>query len=161
MGMSVHALVALTWLVADVLGATTAAGEVVSTPAAAQARLAEALADADAVDAVTVRGGVVSFVIDHVGERYTLDVTTHPGGEVAAIAIRDLGPRDTAAATVGRFDWLAREATDIQTVRTLTVDDDGTVTLATGDGRRYLVIPDRHDGNSAVEARWGAEWNNS
>jgi hypothetical protein len=160
MAMSVHVLVAVTWLVADVLGSTTAAGEVVSVPAAAQARLAEALADADAVDAVTVRGVVVSFTIDHVGERYTVDVTTRPGGEVAAVAIHDLGPRDTAAA-VGRFDWLAREAAEIQTVRALTIDGDGTVTLATGDGRRYLVIPDRHDGNSAVEARWGAEWNST
>ncbi len=46
-------------------------------------------------------------------------------------------------------------------MRALVVDVEGVVTLATGDGRRYLVIPDRHDGNSAVEARWGAEWNNT
>jgi hypothetical protein len=159
--MSVHALVAATWLVADLFGATTAAGEVVAVPAAAQARLAEALADADAVEAVSVHAEVISFAIEHVGERYTIDVTTRPGGEVTAVAIHDLGPHTTAAATLGRFDWLAREAVDIQTVRTLTVDEDGSVTLGTGDGRRYLVIPDRHDGNSAVEARWGAEWNNS
>lgn len=136
----------------------TLGGETVSDPAAAQARVAEALADADAIDAVTTQDNVVSFAIDHVGERIAIDVTTS-GGVVTSVAIHDRGaePREVAHA----YDWLAREAAGMTAVHALTVGDDGEVTLGTDDGRRYLLIPDRHDGNTPVEARWGAEWDNT
>ena len=139
--------------------AMSSGGEVIADPEAAQARIAEALADADAVDTVTAHGDTVSFAIDHVGERFTIDVTTGANGAVLAVAIHDAGaePADAPHA----YDWLAREAGDMQAVRALVVGDDGQITLSTGDGREYLVIPDRHDGNSAVEARWGAAWENS
>jgi hypothetical protein len=75
------------------------------------------------------------------------------------VAIHDGGaePREAAHA----YDWLAREAAGMTAVHTLTVGDDGEITLGTDDGRRYLLIPDRHDGNTPVEARWGAEWDNT
>ncbi len=90
--MTVHLLVAFAWLASDV-GAGAATGEVVTDPTHAQARLAEALADADAIDDVTVHGDVVSFVIDHVGERFVVDATTRDGGVVATVAIHDAGRR--------------------------------------------------------------------
>jgi hypothetical protein len=157
--MTVQLLIALAWLASDLhVGAAT--GEVINSPGLAQARLAEALADADAVDDVRVHGDTVSFVIDHAGERFSVDATIETDGAVAAVSIHDAGRREAVVAR-GRYDWLAREATEIQSVHALVIDTEGTVTLATGDGRHYLVIPDRHDGNSGVEARWAAAWNNT
>lgn len=152
----------LVWIAASLGSTALASGEVVATPVAAQARLAEALADADSVDAVTSRDSTVTFSLGHKGEAYEMDVSIGLRGQVEGVVIRDVGHESAQEArTVGALTWLVREMRDADSVPALTIDgDDGSITLSTDDGRDYLVIPDRGDGNTSVEARWGAEWNN-
>ena len=132
-------------------------GEVVRGDEAAQARLAEALADAESIDWVATQGDVISFAIDRAREAYRVDVTTEDH-RVVAVAIHFVGPQPNIH---GSLTWLSREMSEIHAVPRLDVDEDGNVTLGTDDGRAYLVIPDRHDGNTAVEARWAAAWGSS
>jgi len=139
------------------LTAGASSGEVVRGPGPAQARLAEALADAESVDWVTTSGNTITFAIDRANEAYRIDVTTLHH-QVVAVDIHFVGPQP---AVHGQLSWLGREMTEVDAVQRLDIDDEGTVTVGTTDGRSYLVIPDRHDGNTAVEARWGAEWNNT
>jgi hypothetical protein len=139
------------------LAAHASSGEIVRGPERAQARLAEALADAESVDWVRAHGQTVTFAIDKAMERFEIDVTSEKH-RIVGVDIRFVGPQP---AQHGELSWLGREMTEINAVRALDVDDDGNVTLTTDDGRNYRVIPDRHDGNTAVEARWAAEWNNT
>lgn len=128
---------------------------------AAQARLAQALADADSVDSVVVDRShhVVTFRIDRAGEAYEIVARTASRGVVEAIAIRDAG---RGRHRLGKLSWLADAMRDTESVVRLDVDEAGVVTLVTNDGTRYLALPGHgaiH--NDAVEARWGGEWNNS
>ena len=60
----------------------------------------------------------------------------------------------------GGLSWLAEELEAVTAVTRLVADEDGAVTLTTSDNRRYMMIPGRGSGgNTAVEARWAAEWN--
>jgi hypothetical protein len=139
------------------LSAQSSSGEVVRAPGPAQARLAEALADAESIDSVVATGDHVTFAIDRAHDAYRVDVTTRRH-QIVGLEIHYVGPEPSEH---GKLTWLSRELSDVHAVRRLRVDDEGTVTLDTDDGRSYLAIPDRHDGNTAVEARWGAAWNGS
>lgn len=138
----------------------SASGVVVTTPHAAQARLAEALGDADSIDWVTVDRAHhrVTFAIDRAGEAYEIIATTRPSGTVVSLAIRDLGLGHVG---MGSLSWLADAMQDTAAVSRLLVDEDGAVTLVTSEGARLMAIPGRGSGgNAAVEARWAAAWNN-
>src|SRR4051794_2412674 len=114
--------ISLVWIVASIGSATLASGEVVSTPVAAQARLAEALADADSVDAVTSHASVVTFTIGHKGESYEMDVALGRRGTVQSLTIRDAGHETaTQARAVGSLTWLAREMRDADSVPALQI----------------------------------------
>jgi hypothetical protein len=153
-------------LVAIAAGAVEAPCEVVTPARAAQVRLAETLAEADAIESVAVsrderEGGVtVMFSIVRDGEQWLVAATTGRDGEVAALTLGRAGP---AAAEVNGLTWLTVELSDAPSIVRLAAADRGAVLLSTGDGRRYLVSPKRRGprtGNEAVEARWGAAWTN-
>lgn len=142
----------------------------VTSPRAAQARLAEALADADSIDWVHASGSTITFGIGHGGEAYRVIAQTR-GKDIVAVFIRDAGRGGTppchrsegcgreAAAVGGRLGWLIAEMHDTAAVTEASVKD-GQVTITTDDGHRYLLLPGRNT-NASVEARWAAEWNNA
>jgi hypothetical protein len=150
-------------LVAIAAGAAATPCEVVTTAKAAQVRLAQTLAEADAIESLAVGRDApgepltVTFSIVRDGEALRVLATTARDGTVAALVIAPVGP---AAAERDRLTWLAVELTDASAVVRLVAADRGGVLLSTGDGRRYLVTPSRgpRTGNEAVEARWGAIW---
>jgi len=148
-------LTAMLPVIAFALGANGGAEERVTTPHAAQARLAEALADADAVDWVRADDHTFTFAITAKGEAHLLVATTS-GQRIISLAIRDAG---RAPSEADGLSWLVGEMHDVAAVTRLWVRD-GRVMLATGDGRRYAMLPG-HGTNAAVEARWAAEWDNA
>jgi len=131
----------------------------VVTPRAAQVQLAEALASADAIHAVSAHGTIVSFAIDRDGESFRIEAVTRGNREVVALTVSEAGP---ALGAPGSLSWLADELAQATAITTLAVDEDGAVTIATSEGRAYMAIPGRGSGgNMAVEARWAAAWNSS
>jgi hypothetical protein len=143
-------------LIAFALGAGVPE-ERVTTPHAAQARLAEALADADSVEWARANGDVYTFAIDYKGEAFLVVATTRDH-EVVSLAIRHAG-RASVEEPQDALGWVVGEMHDAQTVTRLDVRD-GRVMMSTGEGRRYLMLPG-HGTNAAVEARWAAEWDNA
>jgi hypothetical protein len=130
-------------------------GEQIPTPRAAQARLAEAIADADSVDAVAPSDGAVTFTIHRAGESYRLVASLDDQRRIASLAITDVG--SVPYAEHGAMTWLVGAMRDVTAIREVVVNPAGVVVLQTSDGRRFAVEP--HDGpNAAVEARWAAEW---
>ena len=121
-----------------------------------QARLAEALADADSIDWVRASGHTITFAIGHGGEAYRVIVETR-GKDIISVSIRDAGRGGTRNG--GRLGWLISEMQDTAAVTEASVKD-GQVTIATSDGHRYLLLPGRNT-NAGVEARWAAEWNSA
>jgi len=141
------------------------ATEEVATPRAAQVRLAEVLGGADSIDAViaTANGHEVTFAVSHGDEAF--DVVAHTDKRGTVIAL-EIVPAVRPVGEVGPLSWLASEVVEATAVTRLAVDEDAAVTITTNDGRRYMVIPGRGSGgapraatNTAVEARWAAEWN--
>ena len=141
------------------------ATEEVATPRAAQVRLAEVLGGADSIDSVvaTANGRNVTFAVSHGDEAF--DVVAHTDKRGTVIAL-EIVPADRLVGEVGPLSWLASEVVEATAVTRLAVDEDAAVTITTNDGRRYMVIPGRGSGgapraatNTAVEARWAAEWN--
>ncbi len=153
----------LPWIAIAAGVAVEPPSELVTSAPDAQARLAEALAEADGIESVTVsRGGpgraaTVTFSILRDGEQLRVAATTSRGGEVTALAI---GPAGPGGAELQGLSWLSEELADATAIVRLAPADDGAVLLSTSDGRRYLVSPARgpRTGNEAVEARWGAAW---
>jgi hypothetical protein len=149
-------------LIALAAGAIDTPPDLAISARVAQVRLAEALAEADAIESVVVsrrapgRAATVTFSIVRDGEQLHVVATSGKGGEVSAIAIEPAGP---AGAELHGLTWLAIELADATAVVRLAPADGG-VLLSTSDGRRYLVGPPRgpRTGNEAVEARWGAAW---
>ena len=136
--------------------------ERIETPRVAQVRLAETLIDADAIHTVTARGPRVTFVIADAG--LTLDVVATIGrrGEITAL---EIAPASPATAAPANLSWLGVELADVVAVTRLVVDGRGQVTLITRTDeddvpteRSYRAIARRADGNTAVEARWSAAW---
>jgi len=141
------------------------ATEEVATPRAAQVRLAEVLGGADSIDSVvaTANGRNVTFAVSHGDEAF--DVVAHTDKRGTVIAL-EIVPAVRPVGEVGPLSWLASEVVEATAVTRLAVDEDAAVTITTNDGRRYMVIPGRGSGgapraatNTAVEARWAAEWN--
>ena len=133
---------------------------VVTTPKIAQVRLAEELAEADAIHAIGRRGQTIVFTIDRDGEALEVVVGVRTRGktrgQVASLSIRPVGP---ATGDYGSLSWLGAELADATAVTALAIDEDGAVTITTSDGRAYMAIPGRGSGgNAAVEARWAAAW---
>jgi hypothetical protein len=123
---------------------------------AAQARLAEAIADADRVDWVRGDGPTITFAIEHAGEAYQLCATVR-GRQIVALAVIDVGRAN--ATEGGELSWLVDEMRDASAVTRLEVDDDGVVSMATREGRSYRFVPSAGRGtNAGVEARWAAQW---
>ncbi len=144
---------------------TGASDEVVTTPRAAQVRLAEVLAEADAIHGVSRAGirtrrgqHVISFAIDRGDIALRIDATTRTSGEVISLTIVPAGP---AQGDLGSLSWLAPELAQTTAITRLTVDEDGAVTITTNDDRAYMAIPGRGSGgaNAAASARWAAAWN--
>lgn len=134
--------------------------EVVSSPRVAQVRLAETLAEAEAIESVAVKGRAITFVIVRAGETFDVTAKTKKSGEIVALAIAR-APHALAAQLHG-LTWLGSELAEAAAVTRLVVDADGGVMIATDDGRRYMAIPGRGSGgaNVAAEARWAAAWSN-
>lgn len=126
---------------------------------AAQAHLAELLGDADSIDAIAGHGRTITFATRAHGHVFILAAQTTGGGAVRALRVDDRGPAGDDAP--GTLAWLAAELDGAIAITALTRDDDGTVVIATSDGRRYAAIPGRGSGgpNAASEARWAAAWN--
>jgi hypothetical protein len=152
-------------------------GEVVSSPRVAQVRLAETLAEADAIESVMVtaptsakgkakratnarKGRVVTFAIVRAGETFDVTAQTTKSGEIVSLAIVRAPQR--LAAQLHGLTWLGSELAEAAAVTRLVVDADGGVLIATDDGRRYMAIPGRGSGgaNVAAESRWAAAWMN-
>ena len=136
------------------------ASEVVSSPRVAQVRLAETLADAESIESVTASNNQITFVIVRGGE--TLDVvaqTKKKSGDIVSLTIAPA--RTPLAAQLHGLTWLGAEVAEVTAITRLVVDEEGAVTIATDDGRRYMAIPGRGSGgaNVAAEARWAAAWN--
>lgn len=150
-------------LLAIAVGAVDVPREVVTSAREAQARLAEALGDADAIESVGVmregrgREVTVRFAIVRGGERQLVTATTTRTGAVASLSIE---PVDAASGERHGLTWLAVELADVRAVVRLAAAEGGGLLLSTNDGRRYLVTPRRgpRTGNEGVEARWGAAW---
>ncbi len=133
------------------------ADEVVTSPRAAQVRLAEVLAEADAIHGVGAGSRhTVEFTLDHGSVSQRAIATTRANGAVVSLTIVDCG---AALEDIGSLSWLSNELAQTTAVTSLAVDADGAVTITTSDDRTYMAIPGRGSGgNIAVEARWAAEW---
>jgi hypothetical protein len=131
--------------------------EVVNETRVAQVRLAETLAEADAIESVTAHGREITFVIVRDGDTFEVTARTTKRGDITALAI---APVRAVPVALHGLTWLGAELAEVTAVTRLVVDADGAVTLATNDGRRYMAIPGRGSGgaNVAAEARWAAAW---
>lgn len=155
-------------LIAIILHLVSLAGpppaiEEVASPRAAQVRLAELLGGADSIDSITTadRGRTITFAIARGDAASDVVAHTDKRGEIVAL---EIVPATRPAGELGPLTWLAPELVEATAVTQLVVDEDAAITIATSDGRRYMVIPGRGSGgplhgNAAVEARWAAEWN--
>jgi hypothetical protein len=136
---------------------------VAGSPRAAQARLAEALADADSIESVTSDRGHhhVTFAIARAGEKYAVIVATGKRGVVVGVETHDVGP---AGADAGSLSWLVDAMQNTPAITRLVVDEEGAVTLVTSDAQRFMAIPGRGSGgtgNIMVESRWAASWDHT
>ncbi|HEU0032793.1 MAG TPA: hypothetical protein VFQ53_19310 [Kofleriaceae bacterium] len=136
---------------------TTLSDEVISNARVAQVRLAELLANADAIHSVRTHGRTIVFAVSQGDTALDVTATTNRKGEVIALVI---APAHDRSYELGGLSWLSDELASVSAITRLAADEDGAVTLTTSDGRRYMAIPGRGSGgNDAVEARWAAEWN--
>lgn len=135
------------------------AREVVTSPRVAQVRLAETLADADAIHAITARAHTVTFTIDRGDDTVRVVARTRKSGEVIALEVAPVGP---ARGDLGSLSWLSPELAEASAVTRLVIDEDGAIEIVTSDDRSYMAIPGRGSGgNTAVEARWMAAWDHT
>lgn len=136
---------------------TQLTAELVTAPRVAQVRLAETLAEAEAIESVRGHGRAVTFVIVRDGETFEVTAKTTRSGEIVALAIT---PTHAAPVQLHGLTWLGAELAEVTAVTRLVVDGDGAVIIGTDDGRRYMAIPGRGSGgaNVAAEARWAAAW---
>jgi len=135
--------------------------EEVASPRAAQVRLAELLGGADSIDTITTEAHAITFAISRGDAASDVVVHTDKRGAITSL---EIVPATRPTGELGPLTWLAPELVEATAVTQLVVDEDAAITIATSDGRRYMVIPGRGSGgplhgNAAVEARWAAEWN--
>ena len=131
--------------------------ETIAKPRVAQVRLAETLATADFIHSVSARGHAITFAITRGDRSFNVVATTSKRNDVVSLTIAESVSSDNE---LGGLSWLSEELESVAAVTRLVPDEDGAVTIVTNDNRRYMAIPGRGSGgNAAVEARWGAEWN--
>jgi hypothetical protein len=142
-------------IVGMAFGAHAEPPEVMTSPRAAQVRLVEVLAEADAIEAIDARGRTITFTVSLGKRPVAITASTSRTHEVTALTI---GHAVHAGDGLG-LDWLRDELTSVTAITHLVPDGDGAIDLVTSDGRRYAVIPGRGSGgNAAVEARWAGTW---
>ncbi|MBS1123866.1 MAG: hypothetical protein H6Q90_6094 [Deltaproteobacteria bacterium] len=138
-----------------------------TSPQVAQVQLAETLGAADAIHSVSANRHHVTFAITRAGRSQQVIATTGKRGQVVALTVDDA---PSAAVELGGLSWLSDELVEATAITQLSVDEDGAITIATSEGRRYMAIPGRGSGgsgpemarhNAGVEAQWAAEWNTS
>src|SRR5215207_6123955 len=110
------------WMFANAAPAEPAQKEVVSVARVAQVRLAETLAEADAIESVTAKGRAITFVIVRDGETLNVVAKTSKSGEVLAL---EIAPADfELAVQLHGLTWLGTELAEVSAVTRLVVDDD-------------------------------------
>lgn len=136
-----------------------------SSPRAAQVRLAETLAEADAVHAIVPRRAnakakAIELAVDRDGTAYRVVVAIGARGEVTGITIDERG---VARGEIGSLSWLSGAVENATAIVRMVVDEDDAVTLTTDTGEAFMIIPGRGSGggNAAVEARWAAAWDST
>ena len=117
------------------------------------AQLTALLAEADSIDAVSSHGSVVEIDLVRAHESFRVAAATKDG-TITSVQLFDVGP--AAHTTRGALSWLSHELASSD-VATLTVADDGAVSLTTKRGAHYALIA-ATGGNAAVSARWAAAW---
>ncbi|MDX2088987.1 MAG: hypothetical protein SFX73_14115 [Kofleriaceae bacterium] len=125
-----------------------------TTPRAAQVRLAETLAEADAIYAVSRTGNTITFAVDHDGDALDVAALVDARGQVIEYAIDRIGPARGEPSGLG---WLSAELTDALAITRLAVARDGSITATTDDDRSYRLIRTR-GANTGVDSRWAAAW---
>jgi hypothetical protein len=132
--------------------------ETVTSPRVAQVRLAETLAEADAIQSIRIARNKIAFAVTRGDQSFEVVATTRAKGQVVGLAITPT-PR-VHESSFGDLSWLSEELATVTAIVQLVPDEDDAITFVTNDGRRYIVIPGRGSGgNVAVEARWAGEWN--
>lgn len=138
-----------------------------ASPRAAQARLAEAIGDADAVHSISVRRvkasakvKAIEVSLDRDGAAYRVIATVNARGEVTSLSIDERGVSD---GELGSLSWLSPEIANATAITRISVDEDDAVTLTTDAGEAFMIIPGRGSGgasigNAATSARWAAAW---
>jgi hypothetical protein len=153
--MLISLLPLVSFAMGNVLADGGASDEVgVTTPRAAQVRLAETLAEADAIYAVTRTDDTITFAVDHDGDALDVAATVDRRGQVIDFAIDRIGPARGEPDSLG---WLSAELEGTLAITRLAVARDGSITATTDADRSYRLIRKR-GGNTAVDARWAAAW---
>ncbi|MBA3818507.1 MAG: hypothetical protein H0X17_06410 [Deltaproteobacteria bacterium] len=116
-----------------VASAASGANDVVASGRVAQVRLAMTLAEAESIESVAARGREVTFAIVRDGATLNVTATTGRSGAVVALSIRSGRP---IVAQLDGLTWLGSELGDSTAVTSLIVNDDGTVTIVTSEGRQ-------------------------
>lgn len=132
-----------------------------TTGRSAQVRLAEVIAEADAVHAIiphrTKAKSTVEVALDREGVAYRIVATVGAHGEVTQLVVDERG---AARGEVGNLSWLSGAVENATAIVRMAIDEDDAVTLTTDAGEAFMIIPGRGSGggNAAVEARWAAAW---
>ncbi len=142
-----------------------------ASPRAAQARLAEAIGDADAVHSISVRRvkasakvKAIEVSLDRDGTAYRVTAIVNARGVVTSLSIDERGG---SAGELGSLSWLSPEIANATAITRISVDEDDAVTLTTDAGEAFMIIPgrgsggaeeSRSSGNAATSARWAAAW---
>lgn len=126
----------------------------VTTPRAAQVRLAETLAEADAIYAVSRTGNTITFAVEDDGDALDVAATIDAHGQVIDFVVDRIGPARGEESGLG---WLSAELTDTLAITRLAVARNGSITAFTDDDRSYRLIRSR-SAHTAVDARWAAAW---
>ncbi|HUS31542.1 MAG TPA: hypothetical protein VMZ53_23715, partial [Kofleriaceae bacterium] len=151
--------------------ASDAADSAAMAERSAQVRLADMLGNVDSIDEVRAHGHTFTFLVEHADATgyeapFAIVATTGDAGNVISVVEH---ARVASDMDLGGLSWLVDTMQQTIAVTSLDVDDDGSVTLTTNDGARYMAIPGRGSGGSGataddaganieVEARWAAEF---
>ena len=113
----------------------------------AQLRLAEVLAEADEIVAVSAADQTITFAIVDRGAAMRVVAKTSKRGIVSSLVV-ERSADDLGTDGPGALTWLGEElaASTSTAITRLSVDDDGAILVTTNQQQRYLVIPGRGSG---------------